>query len=311
MVRLTTEQFIEKAIVVFGDRYDYSLVNYYNTTIPIEILCRKHGAFMQRPDVHLQKEGCPQCGNEVVTYKRLNETVFKFIERANEIHGNKYDYSKVKYVDSKLKVVIICKEHGEFLQMPNAHLQKRGCPKCGKINMAVKTTSNTSDFVSKAQAVHGDLYDYSDVNYTHNRQKVAIICKKHGIFLQRPNRHLNGDGCPKCRTSKGELAIMRLLDKMGVFYEKEKKFPFCKKIRFLPYDFFLVDFNIIIEYQGLQHFKPWKLTQNMDAFRKRQETDVYKKQCAIDNGYVFKEYTYRQKMKFIYMDILNTINGCR
>lgn len=121
-----------------------------------------------------------------------------WIEMAKSIHGNVYDYSKVKYVNNREPVCIICPKHGEFFQVPYAHLAGKGCPICGKIKKAVSKTSNTEKWIEKAKKVHGDKYDYSISKYTGSTGKIAIICHKHGVFIQRACDHLTGYGCPKC-----------------------------------------------------------------------------------------------------------------
>ena len=121
-----------------------------------------------------------------------------FIKKAREVHGNKYDYSKVEYVNIKTKVCIICPEHGEFWQTPYQHLNGSGCSKCGYIIRGNKNKSNINEFIKKTKEVHGDKYDYSKVEYVNDRTKVCIICPVHGEFWQTPNCHLNGSGCPKC-----------------------------------------------------------------------------------------------------------------
>ena len=120
--KLTTEQFIERAISVHGDRYDYSKVNYINTTTKIEIICQKHGSFFQRPYGHLEGKGCAYCSGNV------NLTTKEFITIAKKIYGKKYDYSKVNYVNNKTKVTIVCPEHGEFLISPSKTLGTRNSP---------------------------------------------------------------------------------------------------------------------------------------------------------------------------------------
>lgn len=117
-----------------------------------------------------------------------------YIGRFKLVHGSKYDYSKTVYTTSKTEVVILCKEHGEFLQTPNHHLQGDGCPKCqGNQRLQVK------QFIQAAQLVHGDLYDYSLSNYTNAHQPVDIVCKTHGVFSKSPNNHIQGQqGCPQC-----------------------------------------------------------------------------------------------------------------
>ena len=121
-----------------------------------------------------------------------------FVAQARKIHGNKYDYSKVEYVNSKTKVCIICPKHGEFWQIPYNHLKGFGCCQCGHEKTNASKMSNTQDFIKKAKQVHGDKYDYSKVEYIKSDIKVCIICPKHGEFWQTPNKHLYGDGCPKC-----------------------------------------------------------------------------------------------------------------
>jgi len=123
----------------------------------------------------------------------LRATTAEFIEKAKKVHGDKYDYSLVEYLDNQTKVKIVCKTHGEFLQVPYSHCNGRGCPFCSNNNFK----SNTQEFVKKAVQVHGDLYDYSKVDYSNNRSKVKIICRIHGEFLQTPVEHYRY-GCNQC-----------------------------------------------------------------------------------------------------------------
>jgi hypothetical protein len=127
--------------------------------------------------------GCPKCANKNVTTK-------EFIEKSKLIHGDKYDYSKVDYKYSNKDVIIICKIHGDFLQIPNTHLNNHGCSKCAGI-----AKSNTTEFIENAKLIHGDKYEYFKVDYKNNITKVIITCKVHGDFLQTPKSHLKGHGC--------------------------------------------------------------------------------------------------------------------
>ena len=184
---LTTEEFIEKSKLVHGDLYDYSKVDYKNSNKEVSIVCKKHGEFLQKPVYHYwNKAGCPKCANK-------NITTEDFIEKSKLVHGDIYDYSNVIYNLSSEKVIINCKEHGEFNQKPNDHLGGHGCPKC-----AGHYTLTTEEFIEKSKLVHGDLYDYSNVVYNLSNENVSIICKIHGAFLQTPKSHLNGSRCLKC-----------------------------------------------------------------------------------------------------------------
>ena len=186
--RLTTEEFIEKAKSVHGHCYDYSQVEYVNYTMPVTIICPDHGPFLQPPRDHLATKGCRECaGNQPLTAET-------FIEKAQAIHGNRYDYSQVEYVNNKTPVTIICPDHGSFTQSPSKHLHNRGCHDCGGTKRLT-----TETFIEKAKAVHGDRYDYSSVNYVNAHTNVTIICPDHRPFEQSPTAHLhNESGCPDC-----------------------------------------------------------------------------------------------------------------
>jgi G:T-mismatch repair DNA endonuclease (very short patch repair protein) len=122
----------------------------------------------------------------------------QFIQNSVEIHGNKYDYSKVVYSKSSDKIPIICKIHGEFEQTPASHLQGNGCNYCGKLTSKQKQQFTKEQFIEKSIKVHRNTYDYTKVEYNNNNTKVIIICKEHGDFEQTPQGHLSGRGCIKC-----------------------------------------------------------------------------------------------------------------
>lgn len=117
-----------------------------------------------------------------------------YTKKFQEVHGDKYDYSEVGYINNRTNITIICKDHGCFAQKPNDHYKGQGCPKCGG-----KQKKNTQQCVEDFRKVHKDLYDYSKVKYYTCYNKVEIICEEHGSFLQTPSNHLSGNGCPKCK----------------------------------------------------------------------------------------------------------------
>jgi len=196
--KITTEIFIERATKKHGNTYDYSLVNYKGCSKKINIICKKHGIFEQTPSNHLNKNGCYKCGREKVANKQRT-SLEEIIKRGRVIHGNKYDYSKVKYKRCKDKVIIICPIHGDFKQTIDKHIgQKYGCQKCGYEKTAEFNRDNKRTFIEKAVRKHGNMYDYSLINYVNSQTNVKILCKVHGIFEQRPNAHIRGNGCGKC-----------------------------------------------------------------------------------------------------------------
>lgn len=193
-LKVHVNDFIEKAKKVHGDLYNYSKVAYVNNSTKVIIVCNIHGEYEKSPTNHLSNsQGCPICAS-IKLVDKLRSNTIEFIEKAKIIHGNLYNYSKVKYINAIEKVVIICNIHGEFLQAPNKHLQGSGCSKCNN------NKSNTIDFIKKAKAIHGDIYDYSKANYVKSKEKIIIICKIHGEFNQRVDDHLQAKGCYKCGT---------------------------------------------------------------------------------------------------------------
>lgn len=164
-------------------------------------------------------------------------TTEEFIKRAKEIHGDKYDYSKVEYNNSRTPVCIICPKHGEFQQTPYHHLnRKQGCPKCVGRNLA------TDEFIKKAKCVHGNKYDYSkaliETLKNKEKEKICIICPEHGEFLQTPVSHLNGCGCPKC----GEIK-RRKNQSESIKMPIEEFIKRAKKIHGDKYDYSKVEYN--------------------------------------------------------------------
>jgi len=216
--RKTLEEFIEKAKLVHGDKYDYSNVEYKSTDIKVIITCKIHGNFEQTPNRHLVGQGCYKCGI-ILSSNKNRKTLEEFINKATLVHGNKYDYSKVEYKSRKTKVIIICKEHGDFQQEPHCHLIGQGCINCSRINSAEKRTKTLEEFIEKAKLVHGDKYDYSNVEYINTDTKVIITCKIHGDFKQVPNSHLAGRCCFKCSHINGAEKRKMTLEE---FIEKAK-----------------------------------------------------------------------------------------
>jgi very-short-patch-repair endonuclease len=279
--RLNTNDFIEKAKKVHGDKYIYDNVDYKNSREPINITCPKHGDFSIVPNSHLRGLGCRDCYLE----NRWSNTD-EFIERAKKVHGNKYTYDNVDYKGSDIPVDITCPKHGDFLQKPANHLIGQGCKDCFLENQF----SNTDEFIEKAKKVHGDKYTYDNVDYKGSDKLVDITCPKHGDFSQQAYSHLRGGGCPKCSESKGESIISKLLNTLEIQFVKEKKFEDCKNskvgryCRRLPFDFYLPEFNVVIEYDGKQHFEPIKQFGGEETYKRIQINDEIKNKYCKDNG---------------------------
>ena len=283
--KLTQEQFIERAIKIYGNKYDYSKVKYDGIFKKICIICPEHGEFWKTPDSHLNTgSGCPKCNHKNTPY-----TTEEFIEKAKTIHNDKYDYSKTVYEKSSKPICIICPEHREFWQTPNNHLRGQGCPNCnGHIKL------NTEEFIKRSKEVHGDKYEYSKVEYKNNLTKVCIICKEHGEFWQKPASHLSNHGCPICNTvrnSKISQLVESKLKELKIEYIKEKTFKWLLYKRNMYLDFYLPKYNIAIECQGLQHF------EQIDYFGEHSlinivDRDKLKKQLCEEHNIVLLYFNY-------------------
>ena len=213
-LNMETSYFINKAKLVHGDRYDYSLVNYVNSNTKVNIICVEHGIFEQQPRAHLAGQNCPNCN------KYNTKTL---IEKLKKTHGDKYDYSLVEYKTIKDIIKIICPIHGEFKQRPTNHIQGHGCLKCSTFSTIKKLKKDVRVFINESNLKHKNKYDYSLVDYINNRCKVKIICPIHGEFKQRPDSHLSGSGCPICNESKCEKEIGEFLIENKINFIKEKK----------------------------------------------------------------------------------------
>ena len=148
----------------------------------------------------------------------------KFIEKSKNRHGDKYDYSKVEYINSTTKVCIICKEHGEFWQTPQGHVRGQGCPKCANIKRGDTFRHDGDTFIKRATILHDGKYIYDKDSYVNAMTKVPILCLKHGTFWMTPMNHLLGQGCPKCngRGLNTEDVIELFKEKHGDSYDYSK-----------------------------------------------------------------------------------------
>lgn len=231
-LRSNTEEFVEKAREIHGDKYSYEKAVYVGCTKPLVIICPAHGEFLMSPHKHISgKQGCPECGKLVRAAKRNKGA--QFVERAKAIHGDKYDYSLVNYKTCKDRVEIICNKCGKhFTQTPDNHINlQRGCPFCGAESSKEKLTAQskarkgqklghyqkkdgtlskqrctTEEFLKKVFnkfPQNKDLFDYSHVKYTTCEEKVEIHCKICGYIMhQKPSDHLLGKGCKRCAGRK-------------------------------------------------------------------------------------------------------------
>jgi len=230
----------------------------------------------------------------------------EFIERANVIHNQKYDYSLTAYIDMTKSIVVTCPMHGPFnIQACNhvrvlkqkPQLNASGCPNCGKEHTRDRNKQGRltkERFIEKANIVHLFKYTYPGM-YKGMNHKIDIICPHHGMFLQQGINHLRGTGCPRCKNSKGQTKIAKLLTKHSIKYISEYSFVDCLGDKLpLKFDFWLPDKQILIEYDGEQHFGPVIFHQNMTQ---ATADTMFRQTCKYDK--IKNKYAELKKLKLI------------
>ena len=311
-MKYTTENFIEKARKIHGDKYDYSKVEYIDAYTEVKIICPIHGEFLQKPTVHInQKCGCRKCGYESVREKN-SSSLDLFIEKARKIHGDKYDYSKVEYESNDKEVRIICPKHGEFLMKPSNHLNGNGCRKCSNEKLSKERMLSTDKWIKKAIKIHGQRYDYTNTIYRGYDKKLTIICPIHGEFEQIAYDHIQGKGCPKCRKSKLEIEIGNFLEQKGIEYKDGIRPKFLSKGKsHLSLDFYLPQYNAAIECQGKQHFEDDTFYDNRKETIKERDTRKY--ELCKDNVklYYYSNFKVDNYLDKVYNDKEELLNAIK
>lgn len=300
--RKSTEQFVADGRALHGNQVDYSKVKYKTAWIPVTLICMACGTeYAQTPHSHLAKRttngwGCPTCNLEarVASYVKARKgkpaanrkTTETFIAESRAWHGeNAYDYSRCQYHGAKSPVELRCKKCGHwFKQLPTNHLRKGGCIFCSYEDRGRRHRLTFEEFVQKARNIHGqDKYRYFRDTYTTGKKRMKILCLEHGTeFWQSPDAHMAGKtACTFCqRISKSERAIYDWLEKHHLHFVYQQCFRSCRDQRPLPFDFFLPNQRLLIEYDGEHHFKEF-----YSSVKEVQRRDAIKTQWAEKNGY--------------------------
>jgi very-short-patch-repair endonuclease len=246
--RKTNDEFIKEVNLVHQDKYDYSLVEYKSNKTNIKIICRNHGVFEQTPKSHLKGSGCIKC---IIRKSKYNKEDIQ--RKLKELHGEKFEYPDFEFNSLEDNIILICKKHGESKKSIKEHL-KYGCNKCYYEVIGDNRRLGAQEFIDKSNKKHSNKFDYSKILELPKNKIVEILCQKHGSFFQKYNNHLSGNGCPKCKSSKGEIMIENYLKENSINFYTQHIFNDCRYINPLKFDFYLYDFNICIEFDGTQHY---------------------------------------------------------
>jgi len=265
--------FHKRLTELFGDRFIIKS-EYKGMLKPISLYCSDcENIFTTLPKYVVRtKNPCSYCNNHQEPY-----TKEEFIEKCRKIHNNKYDYSLVEYTNIKAKIKIICPIHGLFEQSAENHMEKHGCPNC------------SNEARSKKQSKMPTIQGYKILEYKNARQVSKILCEKHNIiFYQRTDDLIKrGATCKLCSNNKnlGEDKIINYFKNNNILFERNKSFKELKDVNKLSYDFYLPDYNLLIEYNGIQHYKWIKYFQKtIHSFHKQKHHDWLKRKYAKSNN---------------------------
>jgi len=273
----------------WGGLYDYSqIVEYNGNKQKLPIVCKEHGVFMMSTNDHLRGHGCPKCRDKR-TSERCRFTFQEFVERAKALFNNKYGYELINednYKGLDVEVPIVCPIHGVFMQKPKNHLSGRGCYKCGKESTASKQRYTRDELVELFNKEFQGKYDYSlfkNEDYKRKKDKIKVICRKHGVFEVSVDNHLyRHSGCPKCKHSLGEERISNFLNEHKIEYREQyrlnNEYLLCTN-KTLIVDFFLPSKNVIIEYNGIQHYEQSPLFDERDLQEQQERDNAVRQYC--------------------------------
>lgn len=280
--KITLSEFVKRSTLKHNGLYDYSCTvisdkvgGDLRTRSEVNINCPIHGVFIQMIDHHMNGIGCPECGGT----KNVSES--EFLERCKIIHGNKFDYILMDYKAFKVKIKIICPDHGVFSQTPYKHLSSKGCPYCGKESQIKSQTMTLEEFVKRSNIIHDGFYSYFKSVYVTSKDNITITCPDHGDFAQIAGNHLSGVGCPKCALSSISKAEINWLNSINILEEYRHKTLRINGKRYYV-DAYNSSTNTIYEFYGdYWHGNPKKYkTENINEMSKKTFGDLYAKTIA-------------------------------
>ena len=287
----TTKDFISDAIKLWGDKYDYSRVEYSGCFDPVKIIF-KGKIYNQKPSQHLQGM---KCERDIIRNQD------DFLKKAKDKHGNKYDYSITKYNGINSKI--------EFIYNGEVYKQKAGSHLYSGLVEKRKKKKTTKEFISESEIIHDFKYDYSKSLYINYQTKVIIICPIHGEWKQSAGSHLQGYGCPICVKSSGEKKISKILNKLNLNFIREYRFKNCGINHSLPFDFYIPSARIAIEFYGKHHYQPMEIFGGIAAYEVLKINDKIKLNYCEDNfiNLIIIRYDDEYIEKILYENLKNFI----
>ena len=250
---------------------------YANALTPILHKCKIDGyEWNAQPSNVLFGTGCPKCAGKIQKTHKDYVYEVSIINPDIEVLG--------KYIDSKTPILHKCKIHDiQWETSPCNILRRHGCLECKKEKIRIKNNKTHEQYVHEVSVINSDIKVIG--TYINARTPILHRCLRDGYeWNTLPDNILNGTGCPRCNESSGERKIRQLLDQYTITYEYQKTFSDCRDIRTLPFDFYLPDYNLCIEYDGEQHYKPIAHFGGNEAFERMVKHDNIKNEYCKNNG---------------------------
>lgn len=300
---LRRQEFLDEVVSKFGNKFDLSKVVYTNTNDKITIGCPEHGWVEEYAGKFKRsKYGCSYCGGT----KKLTQEMF--LKLVPDSHKEEYDLSETIYTTRQSKIDVICKIHGKFSIRADNFIIGQGCPKCRYIKSSNSKRGNIEDIIEVFKKVHNNKYTYEEIEPYKSRllTRIKIFCPNHGEFIQPIDRHYSGHGCPTCNSSKGELNIIKTLEKYNVNFINEYSFKDLKldnSTKPLRFDFYLPDYNSCIEFDGRHHFEDVIGRSILEDVQYRD--NLKNKYCEINNikllrlDYLMENYGEQELINFL------------
>lgn len=301
--QVSAEEFIERATIAHGGKYDYSAIDFRGMNCLTVFDCPVHGQFQQKPVYHSRGNGCPVCA-ESARIKGRTKTFAWFLGMARAVHGDKFTYFEQEYVNLYTKTFAECRRHGRIEILPSNHIRGTGCPDCSG-----KRRPTTERFIAACRKAHGDKYSYSKTIYKNKLSEVIVTCRRHGDFSQAAHSHRSGHGCPKCMKSTGNDLIHLALSGLGIKAVAEKTFPSLRHKKRLRLDAYIPSLKMAVEFDGRQHF-PGCRGWIGDSYEGIAIRDAIKDRWCKDNGVDLLRIPYWEK-KHIPRILFHALWECR
>jgi len=293
----TQEEFNEEVFNLVGEEYTF-MEQYKGNGIKIKVRHNSkecNNEYMVKPNSFLSGRRCPYCSNKKRKFKgKMTSKEWK--DKINKHAGKEYTLITENEFDSSNFIELKHNSCGNIIRVkPNDFLRNTGCRQCSHKKVTKKFTKTDEEFKEEVKNLVGHEYQFMDTYKNTYTPLKVIHTKCQGVYKVAPRDFLKGLRCSVCSSSRGEKTLVEYFNKRGILYERQKTYDDLIYIRKMYFDFYLPEFNTIIEYHGKQHYEPIEFFGGEEVFKEQKKRDLLKKEYAIDKGINFIEIPYTYK----------------